>query len=192
VPVENVEHYTVDQVRTLLKSAEGRTRLFVLLGLNCAFYRSDISTLKRSEVNLKAGTITRKRGKTDGHKGSPTVTYTLWKETARLLAAEMNKEGELALTMPDGRKLVDGGKDAVTDAFRKLLRDCGYSSGKEYVGCFKWLKKCSSTEIAGKYPGLDSLFNSHAPRSMADKHYSAAALGLLAKALKWLGKQYGV
>ena len=61
-----------------------KTKLYLLLMLNCGMYQNDIAELLDEEVNWKNGTITRARSKTRDRNG-PVVTYKLWPETFALL-----------------------------------------------------------------------------------------------------------
>ncbi len=84
---KTVETFTNDEIKTILgdKCPSERTRLFILLGLNCGMYQNDIAELEDHEVNLTAGTLTRKRSKTGDRKDAVEVTYKLWPETVKLL-----------------------------------------------------------------------------------------------------------
>jgi integrase len=59
---------------------------------------------------------------------------------------------------------------------------------------FKILRKTSSSLLAGEmeYATVADLFLGHAPRGMAEKHYTAAPQKILNNGVKWLGTQYGV
>jgi len=80
--------YTCDEVTRLLKAASDRTRLYILLMLNCGMTQKDISDLTVEEVDWEQGRITRKRSKTSQFENVPTVSYLLWSETFRLLRQE--------------------------------------------------------------------------------------------------------
>ncbi|HEY1068835.1 MAG TPA: hypothetical protein VGE52_22125, partial [Pirellulales bacterium] len=82
-PVE-VETMKIAEVNRLLAEARDRTKLYLLLMLNCGMTQVDVADLKQAEVDLARGTVTRKRSKTSHHEGVPTVTYRLWPETLRL------------------------------------------------------------------------------------------------------------
>jgi len=58
----------------------------------------------------------------------------------------------------------------------------------------KSLKKTSATLIRGneKYASLESLFLSHAPQSMAHRHYTKLPQELLDEAVTWLGEELGI
>ncbi len=59
--------------------------MYALLGLNCGMSNTDLAGLKKSEVDLKEGTLTRKRVKTGDNDNVPIVCYKLWPETLKLL-----------------------------------------------------------------------------------------------------------
>src|SRR5262249_22416095 len=103
-----IETFTVEEVRAMLAACDGfseRTKLYILLMLNCGMYQNDIAELHRDELNWTAGTLTRARSKTRERKG-PVVTYNLWPETVALLKKHRAKEGELVLTSEQGNPLV--------------------------------------------------------------------------------------
>jgi hypothetical protein len=84
------------------------------LTVNCGFYDSDLGCLKKSELDLKKGTITRQRTKTgeeldeDHHVSAsnvPEITWYLWPETIKLLKAHLSNDPVLALTNEDGGPL---------------------------------------------------------------------------------------
>ena len=51
--------FTVEEVKLLLQHAVPRTRLFLLLMLNCGMYQGDISDLTAAEIDGQAGRIIR-------------------------------------------------------------------------------------------------------------------------------------
>jgi len=102
VHIKEIKPYTTDEITTLLQRASSRTKLYILLGLNCGFTQGDIATLVKSEIDLEAGTITRKRMKTKKSKNVPIVCYPLWKTTNALLQEHCQPSGTLALLNEDG------------------------------------------------------------------------------------------
>lgn len=104
---------STEAIKQLLKQATGRTRLYLLLGLNCAMTQQDMSDLHPSEVDWTAGIIRRKRSKTGDYENVPEVAYKLWPSTLVLLRQErstsekhvlLNRCGSLvALTEIDRR-----------------------------------------------------------------------------------------
>jgi integrase len=207
-PQKENETYTDTEVRMLLIGAEGRVRLYVLLGLNCGFYQSDISDLLRFQVDLKAGTITRQRSKQKADENPPKVTWKLWPATVTLLRQELATEGDRALVRDDGGDLlqvgdVNGRTDAVDNAFRNLLRQVGMAErykpeGKKKTverrrGSFSWLRDKSASLLRdSQYHDVVDLFLGHAAAKVSDIHYAQTPIGRLSKGLSWLAKQYGI
>jgi integrase len=188
----DIETFTIDEVKTLLAKASPRTKLYCLLGLNCGMYQIDIASLKRKQLDIEKGTITRRRSKTRKHKNPPRVTYRLWPQVIELLKQEVAAEGDLALIGENSRPLVvqtvDGKKtDAVRSAFNRLLKKTGIK------GSFKLFRKTSASLLAdSQWPDVYDLFLGLAAAKISDRHYAKAAQGRLAKALAWLGKKYGI
>jgi integrase len=190
--------FTIDEVTQSLDAATDRTKLYILLMLNCGMTQKDIADLLKTEVDWDDGRVTRKRSKTKKHKNVPIVSYKLWPETLRLLLQEQaGSESERVLLSANGRPLwhqdvMDDGKykktDSIKNAFYRL------SQTTKIKKPLKSLKKTSATLIRGneKYASLESLFLGHAPQTMADKHYAAAPQELLDEAISWLGEQYGL
>ena len=85
---------TLDEVKSLLAGATGRTKLFLLLMLNTGANQIDIASLKPSEVDWVKGRIIRKRTKTSKRNNVPVVNYKLWPETFSMLAKFGKQEGE--------------------------------------------------------------------------------------------------
>ena len=69
--------FTEQEVGALLKKASDRTTLYILLMLNCGMTQKDIADLQFSEVDWKAGRITRKRSKTRRYANVPEVSSDL-------------------------------------------------------------------------------------------------------------------
>jgi hypothetical protein len=101
------------EFRQVYQPAQDRLKLYLLLIANCGFYASDIGSLRKSELDLKKGTITRQRTKTGDdfdrtkyHSASnvPDTTYVLWPETLRLgvsvvLTVLFNAVGWIVVTL---------------------------------------------------------------------------------------------
>src|SRR5581483_7474991 len=78
-----IEIFSIDEVRKMLAVCDDfseKTKLYLLLMLNCGMYQNDIAELHREDINWTKGTITRARSKTRERHG-PIVTYKLWPET---------------------------------------------------------------------------------------------------------------
>ena len=186
------------EIKTLLKKASDRTRLYILLMLNCGMTQKDISDLQHSEVDWKAGRITRKRSKTRKHQNVPEVCYALWSETSRLLKKEssknvranvlLNQNGEPLLSdevTADGKYRKN---DNIKSAFHRLQKVTKIHKP------LKSLKKTSATLIRGseKYASLESLFLGHAGGTIAHRHYAQPPQKMLDDAIDWLATEYGV
>ncbi|MDB5339409.1 MAG: Phage integrase family protein [Planctomycetaceae bacterium] len=118
------------ELRTILSSATIQMRGMVLLGLNCAFGASDISSLPESAVNLKTGWIDFPRPKTGIPRRCP-----LWPETIDALRAVLAKRPAVKDPAATGKLFVTrhgstyvgmspAGKyiDSIGLTFGKLLR----------------------------------------------------------------------
>lgn len=194
----SVKVFTNHELKSLLRDASDRTKLYILLMLNCGMTQKDIADLQVQEVDWSAGRIIRKRSKTSDQKNVPTVNYLLWPETCRLLGHERNSstEGLVLLNSnasplwseeigPNGKyKKTDNIKNAF-DRLRKKLK---------IEKPLKSLKKTSATKIRGHetFHGLEGLFLGHAPQSMSDRHYTQVPQALLDQAIRWLGTEYGI
>ncbi|MFM7315444.1 MAG: tyrosine-type recombinase/integrase, partial [bacterium] len=129
-----IEIFSVEEVRSLLSKAgesSERTKLYLLLMLNCGMYQNDIAELKTEEVNWNQGTLSRARSKTRERNG-PEVTYKLWPETLALMN-RYRATGDLVLTTEEGNPLVrfwlENGKmrryDAIQSAWTRLAQRMG-------------------------------------------------------------------
>lgn len=83
-PLPRVIVFTKDEIKQLLAGASDRTKLYVLLMLNCGMTQKDIADLLVDEVEWQEGRIIRKRSKTGDCENVPEVNYKLWPETLRL------------------------------------------------------------------------------------------------------------
>jgi integrase len=184
------------EISTLLKQASERTKLYILLMLNCGMTQKDIADLDTSELDWELGRIRRRQSKTRKSENVPVVDYLLWSETLRLLKLARNPaETGPVLLNENGKPLwheeiTAGGKykrkDNVRKAFDRLRKKTGINKPP------KSLKKTSASFIRNnsKYASLEGLFLGHAPQSMSDKHYTVAPQTLLDEAITWLGTEY--
>lgn len=196
VTVGNVEIFAEDELRKLLSTPE-RTRLFVLLALNCGFTQGDLAALRQDEVDWEDGRITRKRTKTKQHKSVPTVCYKLWPTTFDLLRKHRSTHEELVFLNKQGRPLKmerveEGGGYIKSDTVRHVwerLRE-----KLKLTKHYKHLRKTGATTL-GKhkhYKSFVPLYLGHAPRSIAERHYAAPSQKLFDEAICWLGRELGV
>jgi len=193
-----IETFTAGEVRAMLAACYGfseRTKLYLLLMLNCGMYQNDISELLKDEINWQQGTITRARSKTRERNG-PVVTYRLWPETIRLLKGQRAAEGKLALTTDEGNPLVrywleDGEMrryDVIQSAWGRLAAKMDLR--KMRLG-MKHLRKTAAT-LLGQHPQYKFYCNHYladSPRSVADRHYVKPSDEEFFAALDWLREQ---
>jgi len=196
--------WTDEQVTFLLDHTKGKQRLYYLLMLNCGAYQGDLGQLRRSEVDLDKGTITRIRSKlrhraTDG-RTPPVTAYPLWQTTLRLLRQYGNPDTEFVLTTDEGKPIYhveqkNTGKtrlrkwDAIGDQFRRWKR--------RYRPTLPQLKdlrhtarsKLDAHPVFGRYA---LYYLAHAPHSVDAKHYLVPDATQFAEAIKWLGQQWGI
>ena len=184
--------YTTDEIHLLLRQSSDRTKLYILLMLNCGMTQKDISDLRHDEVNWERGRITRRRSKTRKHRNAPEVSYVLWKETFDLLIRERSRDDNpLVLLNENGQPLwqelrgIDGKfkkMDNIRNAFQRLREKTGITK------TLKSFKKTSASRLRdnSSFASLEQVFLSHAATSMSDKHYTKVPQNLLDEAIKWL------
>lgn len=187
--------FSREEVEKLYSNATDRQRLYLLLGINCAFTSADLGDLEKSEIDFKEGTITRKRSKTKRATGAPVVVYRLWEETRSLLRQELAQTGELALVTANGKPLVqetwrtDGSvrkNDTTHSAWVRLQQASGIEKPH------KLLRKTGAT-LLNQHEGFArfvSLYLAHSPRGMAEQHYAQADQAGFQKSLEWLREQF--
>jgi integrase len=187
-----VTPWTLEQVQAVFNNATDRTKLYVLMSLNCGCYPSDIATLKRDHVNWKKRRITRPRSKTKN--GGKVISWKLWPSTFRLLKQEATENGNFVLLGQNGRPLVNdhikadgklGATNAVTSALKRVYKKLGLELQT------KGLRKTSASllETHLEYRYLVDDFLAHSPRTQTKRHYTAGLS--LDDAIQWLGQQFG-
>jgi integrase len=196
-----VDRLGLDDVNTLLAGCAGfsdRTRLYILLCLNCGMYQSDISDIGVDEIDWAAGTLSRPRSKTP--KGQR-VKYKLWPETLKLLkkfraqTTVLSDRGQnRVLLTEDGNPLVncwlENAKmrryDCIHSAFTRLFEKVKLNRP------IKLLRKTSASELASHpvYGAYVQYFLAHSPKGVADRHYIKPDDDQFFKALDWLRGRY--
>jgi integrase len=187
VEATEIETFDLDELKTLLEAASERTRLYLLLMLNCGFYQSDIAALRPAEFDAATRHITRKRTKT-GHlsENVPMVSWQLWDETYRLLLKfrTSDPQADLLLINENGlslyRRTIDAdGKphdvDNIKSAFERVcdkLRRQGKLNGKPKS--LDKLRKTGSSKLEehesfGRY---SKFFLGQAPQDIAERRYA--------------------
>lgn len=151
-----IKVFTKQEITKLLNESSDRTKLYILLMLNCGMTQKDIADLQHSEFDWDAGRIIRKRSKTRKHGTVPEVNYKLWPETVRLLKQERSRgrKGTVLLNANGQPLLAEevtaSGKykknDNIKSAFYRLQKKTKIKKP------LKSLKKTSATLIRG--PGV--------------------------------------
>jgi integrase len=122
--------FTAAEVRKLLAAAPLALRAMILLGLNCGFGQSDLSSLPRDAVDLERGWIVYPRPKTGADRRCP-----LWVSTQLAMrewlsqcprAKDAEDAGVVFITRCGARwcktdPLTGGSYDAISKEFDKLL-----------------------------------------------------------------------
>jgi integrase len=188
----NKIRYTMQEVRDVLEAALDRTKLYLLLMLNCGMYQSDVADLRQEEVDWTLGTIRRKRSKTRRIRNAPEVRYKLWPETF-LLLQQYRSQADWVLVSDEGNKLVDYGLangklkryDLIEDGFRRAKTKAGVDKP------LKSFRKTSANLLEGHpvYQRFVRYFLGQAPDSVAERHYVDPSDELFAEALAWLREQ---
>lgn len=201
-PEPVVKTMTPKHIHALLANAAPRTRAFILLGLNTGATAQDISELKHQELDLKAGTITRRRSKSQrARTACPTVTWPLWKETIKAIRDTMTPGGTDVFTGQQGRPLVvetvrkDGRvqkTDSIRQAFDRTRRKLEASHPD--IPSFKTLRATAANTLrqSDQFSDITDLFLGHAAASVLDRHYATQRNAKLAEAVAWLGDHFKV
>jgi integrase len=201
---KKLQTFTNEEIKVLMDHASERLKLYLLLMLNTGCTQKDISDLTPDEVDWDRGRIGRQRSKTGGnHTASvPTVEYTLWEETFRLLKKYGRRDREKVLMSERGTPLktevLRGEKvtkiDNVAHSYAHLCRKLTHEKVISHKKTLKHFRKTSHTRLKGNgdFAHLAKYFLGHSPRDVADRSYYAMSSDAMDKAVDWLGKQYGM
>lgn len=196
--------FTISEVQLLLKHAVPRTKLFLMLMLNCAMYQGDIADLAANEIDWKAGRIIRPRSKAArraaaaGTTQPAKVNWLLWRETWKLFQQFANREG-LCLRAEGGGDLITHKpttrNDAIRSAFNRLIAKLKRRKllPEQWKKTLKQFRKTGANllEKSKEHGQFYSLYLNH---SVARQHYLTTGEPVPAfdEAVKWLGKQFGI
>jgi integrase len=193
---KEIETFTIPEVKQFLDKANERTKLYILLALNCGMTQIDISELAPDEVDWTNKRITRKRSKTKDRESTPTISYPLWSETFRLLRQEGEQTGKRVLYNDAGNALhvqqVGKSKiDNVRSAFVRLAKKHNLPTS------FSVFRATSASFLdASDYANVARHFLGRAPRGVDDRNYLSPHTQLFKDrfdaAIRWLGEQYGL
>lgn len=122
-----IEHYTLHELKTILRDAPGILKCFLMLMANCGFYQNDIATLTPEMLTVKPGYIRRQRSKRVKGKKIPMVEWVLWDTTKELIEQFRTDQDGLVFTQPNGKpwkieKLKPDGKLSKNDAIATLWK----------------------------------------------------------------------
>lgn len=135
--------FEADELRKIIDAAPQPLRAMILLGINCGFGATDVSSLPLSAVDLKTGFVTFPRPKTSVERRAP-----LWPETVKALREVIDgkrkeprdpADAALVFLTRCGQRWVRVGKDggpidAVACEMTKLLIEMGIK--RERVGFY--------------------------------------------------------
>lgn len=152
------------------KDGSNRTRLYLLLAMNCGYGYADISALKKEHYS--DGRLIRPRSKT-----GVITNHLLWAETKKLLDKYKDRSNsELLLTNSDGKALVRSEKkcNAIHQALQRWQRRTQVAPVLADIPSYRFYNLRSSvaqaiTDIKDK--SVAQTFLGHAASDIADKHY---------------------
>lgn len=196
--------FTPDEVKALLDNSCERTRLYLLLMLNCAMYQQDISDLMASEIDFANGRIIRPRSKTKKANKTNRVPFRfnwlLWPTTSDLLSTLAKRDG-VALPNKEGNRLVTHAeksrRDTVRSAYRRVVDKLKRRKilPKEWNKTLKMLRKTGTNIIAAcPDPDTSTFYNQYLNHStVAQNHYLAGGKphAKFDEAVRYIGEQLG-
>ncbi len=201
VPIKDPVTFTVEEVKAHLANATDRTRLYLLMMLNCGMYPQDISSLTQDEVDWERGRINRKRTKTRNRSENvPRVDYLLWRETFALLRKCRSNHPTLVLLNDNGKPLLTeqeskNGKlsrnQNVQFAYRRLQEKMKVK-GEAKKGLKAFRKTGSTLLEQSTYGRFVEHYLGEAPQTVASRHYAHKNGAEFDQAIKWLGEQLGI
>ena len=184
IPEPTVNRFSREEIKLLYCEASERTKMFILLGLNCAFGQTDISDLRVGEVSIEAGRITRKRSKTGVQ-----CQYKLWLLTIEMLKLHGNIDGK-----PDDRVFLSAKElplvreyfvdykfrreDSIRRAFTRLMKKTKVPNGRGFYS----LRKTAASEIEMIDDSTTSMFLGHSEKGLMKRHYAERDWNRLATA----------
>ncbi len=173
IPEPIVNRFSREEIHTLYLAASERTKMFMLLGLNCGMGQADISDLRVGEVSIEPGRIVRKRTKTGVH-----CEFKLWPMAVEMLKLHGNldsKPNDRVFLSKSGHPLVreyfvdDKFKrtDAIRSAFFRLMKKTKISNHRGFYS----LRKTAASEIEVIDPAVTEMFLGHSEKGLK-RHYA--------------------
>lgn len=197
-----IETFTEEEIRILVQHASPKTKLYILLMLNCGMQHMDIAELHQSEFDGK-NRITRKRTKTrDSSDKVPVVSWKLWDETAKLLREQKSNDKVRVFINENGnpvyrKDLKEGGNvgntNNIAKGWERLIKKLKNQKLLTTTKPMILLRKTgpSKLEEHESYGRFAQYFLGQAPQSLAERRYAEPSKEQFDKAVKWLGEQYG-
>jgi integrase len=196
--------FTTEEITALLQSASERTRLYMLLMLNCGMYQQDISDLKASEVDLLNGRLTRARSKTRRARKTTDqpflFNWPIWPTTLDLLRKHSARSGT-ALKSSHGGSLVTHTPKSRNDAIRSAYQRLVNKLKKRGVLPAGWNKTLKSLRKTGANivsqcptPDISDLYNQYLNHSVVAKGSylrSGQPHAKFDEAVRYIGQQLG-
>jgi integrase len=196
VELEEIIPFTKTELVNFLGVTSGRSRLYLLLMLNCGYYQQDIADLKHTDVDWQHGRIFRKRSKTAKKETVPKVNYKLWEETFALLKNHRSDHPTLVLVNRNGSPLrrrgfgADGKTQNVDNIKKVYERVCNRS----HIPCrpLKTIRKTGSSKLEEHdvFGRFSQYYLGQAPQTVAESRYARPSEEQFDRALKWLGEQF--
>ena len=191
IPEPVVNRFSLEEINILYSAASERTKMFMLLGLNCGFGQTDISELRVGEVDIEQGRIVRKRTKTAIHS-----EFKLWPLTVEMLKLYGNLDGDpndRLFLSKSGHPLVreyfidDKFKrtDAIRSAFFRLMKKTKVPNHRGFYS----LRKTAASEIEAIDPAVTEMFLAHSEKGMK-RHYAERDWARLDAATMKLSKAF--
>ena len=187
IPEPTVNRFSREEINVLYSAASERTKMFMLLGLNCGMGQADISSLRVSEVQMSNKRIVRKRTKTGVH-----CEFALWPLTVQMLKKHGNLDGEpndRVFLSKSGHPLVreyfidDKFKrtDAIRSAFFRLMKKTQLPNHRGFYS----FRKTAASEIEAIDPAVTEMFLAHSEKGLK-RHYAERDWNRLDSAIKKL------
>lgn len=173
IPEPTVNRFSREEIHILYSAASERTKMFMLLGLNCGMGQADISDLRVGEVAIEESRIVRKRTKTGVH-----CEFALWPLTVQMLKKHGNLDGEpndRVFLSKSGFPLVreyfvdDKFKrtDAIRSAFFRLMKKTKVPNHRGFYS----LRKTAASEIEMIDSAVTEMFLGHSEKGLK-RHYA--------------------
>lgn len=173
IPEPTVNRFSREEIHTLYSAASERTKMYMLLALNCGMGQTDISSLRTFEIQMSEKRIVRKRTKTGVH-----CEFALWPLTVEMLKRHGNLDGEPGARVflsKSGHPLVreyfidDKFKrtDAIRSAFFRLMKKTKMPNHRGFYS----LRKTAASEIEIIDSAVTEMFLGHSEKGLK-RHYA--------------------